>query len=464
MIELLQSGVHNLVWFAIAIGIMVGFHEFGHFWVARRFGVKVLRFSIGFSFGPFKPLARWRGRDGVEYQIGSIPLGGYVKLLDEREGPVAEAEQARAFNRQPVWVRIAVFAAGPVFNFILAVVFFWLMLMVGVPGFKPVLAEPPVGSAAAAAGLHEGDRVLSLNGRNTDTWDEVRSGLVRSVLTRAPAAAVVQDKGGAQRQVKLELGRVRTDPQYLLADLGADLYRAPVDPVVDNVQPGSPAERGGLKAGDRILQVEGKPVASFQEFKREIVKREGEVVPVQVRRGGEVLALSVIPAKIEDHGYSFIGIGAGVDQSRIAAGAELWQDLRIKQQFGPVEALPVALQQTWDTAVMVVEFVYHMVLGDISTKNISGPINTAQVVGLSASIGLWAFLQIIALVSLNLGIVNLLPIPLLDGGQILYGLVEWVKGSPLSERAQAVGQQVGLTFLVLLMGLAFYNDLTRLIG
>jgi regulator of sigma E protease len=464
MIELLQSGLHNLVWFVIAIGIMVGFHEFGHFWVARRFGVKVLRFSIGFSFGPFKPLAKWSGRDGVEYQIGSIPLGGYVKLLDEREGPVAESELARAFNRQPVWVRIAVFAAGPAFNFILAVLFFWLMLMVGVPGFKPVLAEPAAGSAAATAGLHEGDRILSLNGRGTTTWDDARAELVRGVLTRSPVTALVQDKAGAQRAVRLELERVRTDPQYLLADLGMNLYMPPIDPVIANVQPGSPADHGGVKPGDRIVQIVGKPVASFQDFKREIVKREGEVVPLQVRRGGEVVALSVIPAKIRDHGYSFVGIGAGVDQSRIAAGADLWQDLQIKQQYGPVDALPAALQQTWDTAVMVVEFVYHMVLGDISTKNISGPINTAQVVGLSASIGLWAFLQIIALVSLNLGIVNLLPIPLLDGGQILYGLVEWVKGSPLSERAQALGQQVGLTFLVLLMGLAFYNDLSRLIG
>lgn len=459
MIEGLQMFGHNALWFVIAIGIMVGFHEFGHFWVARRFGVKVLRFSIGFSFGPFKPLFKWRGRDGVEYQLGSIPLGGYVKLLDEREGAVAESELPRAFNRQPVWVRIAVFAAGPAFNFILAVLFFWLMLMVGVPGFKPVLAEPAAGSAAAAARLHEGDRVLSLDGQPTATWDDLRSGLVRSILSRSPALLELQDRQGARRQATLDVSKVRTDPQYLLGDLGVDLYTPPVDPVISEVRADSPAEHGGLKAGDRILAVDGRAIDSFLQFKKEIVKREGEVMHVQVRRGAETVALSIIPAKIRDHGASFVGIGASADPARIAASAELWQDLRTKQQYGPVAALPVALQQTRDATVMVVEFVYHMVLGEISTKNISGPIKTAEVVGQSASIGLWAFLQIIALVSLNLGIVNLLPIPLLDGGQILYGLVEWVKGSPLSERIQALGQQVGLTFLMLLMGLAFYNDL-----
>lgn len=459
MIESLQMFGHNALWFVIAIGIMVGFHEFGHFWVARRFGVKVLKFSIGFSFGPFKPLLKRRGRDGVEYQIGSIPLGGYVKLLDEREGTVAEAELPRAFNRQPVWVRIAVFAAGPAFNFVLAVVFFWLMLIVGKPDFKPVLAEPAAGSAAAVAQLHEGDLVLSLNGRPTPTWDELRGDLIRNILSHSPITLDLQDRHGARRQATLDLSRVRTDPQYLAGDLGLDLYNAPVDPVVAGITPDGPADHAGLKAGDRILAVDGQAIDNFQQFKKQIVKHEGAVMHVQARRGAETLDLSIIPAQVHDHGVSFIGIGAQFDPARIAAGGELWQDLRTKQQYGPLAALPVALQQTRDATVVVVEFVYHMVLGEISTKNISGPIKTAEVVGQSASIGLWAFLQIIALVSLNLGIVNLLPIPLLDGGQILYGLVEWVKGSPLSQRMQELGQQVGLTFLVLLMGLAFYNDL-----
>ncbi len=462
MIEYLQSGLHNALWFLLAIGIMVAFHEFGHFWVARRFGVKVLRFSVGFSFGPFKPLWKHTGRDGVEYQIGSIPLGGYVKLLDEREGPVPEADLRRAFNRQPVPVRIAVFAAGPVFNFVLAIIFFWLMLMVGVPGFKPWMAEPPAGSAAAAAGLHEGDRVISVNGRAVDSWDSLRTDLIKAVFTRQVATLQVSDAAGTQRQVALDLGKVRSDPQYLFDDLGFDLYQPPMQPVLDKVVPGTPAEAAGLQPGDRIQQVAGEPVKSFQQFQHAVAGHAGQALQLQVLRGAQTLQLSVVPKLVDIHGVSTPQIG--VVAKVMAADDKLWHDLQINQQYGPLEALPLALQATWDTAVTVVEFVCHMVLGDISTKNISGPINTAQVVGLSASIGLWAFLKIIAIVSLNLGIVNLLPVPLLDGGQILFGVMEWVKGSPLSERAQAFGQQIGLTLLVLLMGLAFYNDVARLIG
>jgi regulator of sigma E protease len=462
MIELLQSGVHNALWFLLAIAIMVAFHEFGHFWVARRFGIKVLRFSVGFSFGPFKPLWQGRGRDGVEYQIGSIPLGGYVKLLDEREGPVAEAERHRAFNRQPVWVRIAVFAAGPLFNMVLAVVFFWLMLMVGVPDRKPIAGAPPAGSVAAVAGLHEGDLVLRLNDTPLQTWGELNTGLIMSVLTRRPVTLTVQDHAGAQRQLPLALDKVRTDPQYLTDDLGFEPYQPPIAPVLGEVLPGSPAEKGGLQQGDTLLSLDGKPVDRFQQLQPVIAGHGGQLVSVEVQRGTQRLSLSVIPGQMNVDGHSYVGIG--VRAPHIAADDKMWQDLRIKQQYGPLAALPVALQLTWDTGVMVVEFVYHMVLGDISAKNISGPINTAQVVGVSASIGLWALLHVVAIVSLNLGIVNLLPVPLLDGGQILFGLVEWIKGSPLSERAQAYGQQVGLTLLVLLMGLAFYNDLSRLIG
>ncbi len=359
-------------------------------------------------------------------------------------------------------MRIAVFAAGPVFNFILAIVFFWLMLMVGVPGLKPFLAEPAAGTVAAAAAVHEGDLVISLNGKAVSSWDALRTDLIKNVFTRQGTSVLVQGRDGARRQLTLDLGKVRSDPQYLFDDLGFDPYQPPIEPVLAAISPDSPAERAGLKAGDRAVALDGVPLKSFQEFSRGVSSRAGQVIKLDVLRGTELLHISVIPNVVSDHGVSIARIGASA--KLMAKDDKLWQDLQINQQYGPVEALPLALQATWDTAVTVVEFVGHMVVGDISTKNISGPINTAQVVGLSASIGLWAFLKIIAIVSLNLGIVNLLPVPLLDGGQILYGLVEWVKGSPLSERAQAFGQQIGLTLLVLLMGLAFYNDLARLIG
>lgn len=447
--------LHDGVSFIVAISILVAFHEFGHFWVARRFGIKVLRYSVGFG----KPLWRRVGRDGVDYRIGSIPLGGYVKLLDEREGEVAPADLPRAFNRQPVLVRIAVFFAGPAFNFVLAVVFFWAMYLIGVPSFKSFVAQPAAGTAAAAAQLQDGDRVVAVNGAAVDNWDQLQTDLLQAVLLRHQAALTVQPRQGAVRQVSLDLGKVRSDPQYLFDDLGLSLYEPPVDPVFDRIVPGSPADQAGLKAGDRVLSIDGLPISDFKQLQQSVRQRGGQVVKLEVQRGGERLTIAVIPATLtNEQGKSYVGIGA------VAANGKLWQDLQTQQRYGPVAAVPMALRQTWDTTVMVVEFVYHMVLGDISIKNISGPINTAQVAGVSASIGLWAFLHFIAVVSLNLGIVNLLPVPLLDGGQILYGLVELVKGSPLSERAQAFGQQVGLTLLVMLMGLAFYNDLARFIG
>jgi regulator of sigma E protease len=287
-------------------------------------------------------------------------------------------------------------------------------------------------------------------------------------MARQGLSLVVQPQQGAPRTVELDLSKVRTDPQYLFDDLGFAPYEPPIPAVFGKIVKDSPAEQAGLKAGDRVLKLDGQPIGSFQQLQRETSSRPGQLIQLQVQRGDQTLNLGVIPThRTDSSGHSYIGIGAERvpdSDKRMAESDKLWQDLRTQQRYGPVAALPKALQQTWDTTVMVVEFVYHMVLGDISIKNISGPINTAQVAGVSASIGLWAFLRFVAVVSLNLGIVNLLPVPLLDGGQILYGLVELVKGSPLSERAQAFGQQVGLTLLVMLMGLAFYNDLARFIG
>ena len=452
MLEVLRS----VLSFVVAIGVLVSFHEFGHFWVARRFGVKVLRYAVGFG----KPIWRRQGRDGVEYIVGSLPLGGYVKLLDEREGPVAEAELPRAFNRQSVWVRMTVFAAGPAFNFLLAVVFYWITYMVGVPDLKPLLAAPPPATAAAAAGLAEHDRILAVNGRAMQTWSEVRLDLVQATLSGSPVELSVQDAAGGRRQVALPLAHVRVDPQYLFDDLGLSPYEPPLPAVLAKVEAGGPAQQAGFKAGDHVVSCNGEPVKSWQQWSGYVAAHPGEALDIGVQRGDQTLHLTVITASAQRDGKTIGYVGV----ERMAADDQLWQDLQVEQRFSPAAAFPQALRETWDMTTLVVRFLYRMVLGDISVKNISGPINIAQTAGYSVSIGLSAFMGFIAFVSLSLGIMNLLPVPILDGGQILYGLVEAVKGSPLSERAQALGQRVGLTLLMMLMGLAFYNDLARLIG
>jgi regulator of sigma E protease len=453
MIEILRSTAAYIV----AVGVLVSFHEFGHFWVARRFGIKVLRFAVGFG----KPLWRRTGKDGIEYMIGSIPLGGYVKLLDEREGPVAEPERARAFNRQPVAVRIAVFAAGPLFNFILAVILYWGMFVVGIPGLKPHLGEPPAGSAAAAAGLHSGDRVINVNGREVQTFDDLRESLIGAVLGGAPLRLAVVQADGQTHSVSLDVAKVRVDPQYLFDDLGLEPFQAPVPPVLGSVQPDSPAAQSGFKPGDRVLAADGTPVNTFDDLKHAIAGHAGQVIRIDVQRGGQSLSLEVIPAPRHSNGEAYVGIG--IASPNLENDPARRQELA-EQRYNPLAAVPEALRKTGSDTVLVVEFLYRMVLGEISLKNISGPINTAQVAGISVSIGLSAFLGFLAFVSLNLGIVNLLPVPVLDGGQIMFGLVEAVKGSPLSERAQAFGQQIGIVLMMLLMGLAFYNDFARFMG
>jgi regulator of sigma E protease len=450
--------LRNAATFVVAIGVLVSFHEFGHFWMARRFGVRVLRFSVGFG----KPLWLKRARDGVEYAVGAIPLGGYVKLLDEREGPVPQALLAQTFNRQKLGVRLAVYAAGPLFNFLLAVLLYWGMYLVGVPGLKPLLAQPRAGTPAAAAGLHAGDQVTALNGAPVPTWGELRTGLVEAALAHRPVRLSVLARDGALRQVELDTRAARMDPQYLFDDLGLTPYQPPLPPVVGEVFPGSPAAQAGLRSGDRVLSCNGRPVASFQDLQREVAAHPGEVLTLEVQRQGRTLRVSAIPSRVQVDGKTIGRLGAA--SARVADAQALWQDLYTDVRLPPGAALVEALQQTGQVSRLTLQMLYRMVLGDVSVKNVSGPLEIAQVTGVAASAGLEEFLWTLALISVSLGVFNLLPVPVLDGGQILYGLVEAVKGSPLSERAQILGQQIGLTLLALMMGLAFYNDIARLMG
>lgn len=453
------DSLHSLISFIVAIGVLVAFHEFGHFWVARRFGIKVLKFSIGFG----KPLWTRRGRDGVDYQVAMIPLGGYVKLLDEREADVVIPPQdlPHAFNRQPVGRRIAVYAAGPAFNFLLAIAFYWVLYMVGVPGLRPVIDEPPAQSVAAQAGFRGGEEIIALGDTAIPSWSALRAELVDHALNRGASEVRVRTPSGSERTVTLDFTGVRVDPALLFDDIGLHEFD-PRPALVGSVVPDSAAAQAGFQPGDRILAIDGEPAALFRTFQRAVQARPGEVAKIRVERAGQPLELTAIIGSTVVNGRTVgqMGLVAG----SVAGEVDLWQDLRAEVRLDPAAAAAEALHQTWQVSALTLRLLSRMVVGDVSVKNVSGPIQIAQAAGYSASAGLGAFVTFVALVSVSIGIFNLLPIPMLDGGQILFGVIEAVRGAPLSERVQLAGQQVGMTLLLMLMGLAFYNDLASVIG
>jgi len=449
--------------FIVAIGILVTVHEFGHYWVARRLGFKVLRFSIGFG----KPLLKRVSRDAdqVEYVLAAIPLGGYVRLLDERDGDVPPDEVHRAFNRRPPLARIAVLLAGPFANFVFAVFAYWLLFMHGVPGLKPVLGEIAPDSIAAHADLRVGDEIAAVSGVATPTRQAAVLGILEGVVESGRVPVEVRGEGGATRQVTLEVPdtgrRALTEPGVLLRGLGFNFWFPPQPVVVAELSPGFPAAEAGMLPGDRVLEVDGTPVDDYGKFVRMIQGRAGIVTPLVVQRDGRRLDIELVPRAVEEDGRTIgkIGLGAAIDQQ-----AAFPASMQTVERHGPVAALAPAVRETWDKSALTVHFLWRMVTGHVSTKNISGPINIAQYAGLTAAEGFTYYLGFLALVSISLAVLNLLPVPVLDGGQVAYQLVEMVKGAPLSMEAQVVGQKVGIAMLVMLMGFAFYNDLSRLFG
>lgn len=448
----------DLVWsiagFIVALSILVCFHEYGHYWMARRMGVKVLRFSLGWG----KPWKSFRTRDGVEWALAPYPIGGYVKMLDEREGPVAPAERHLAFNTQSVPRRMAILFAGPGANFLLAIALYWIIFMIGVQGLRPLIDAPPAGTAAATAGLHAGDEVLTVGGEPVPTWTELRMALIDHSLGHAQMQMTVRDERGQTREVSLPLIHVRPDPQYLFDDLGLEVWQPRIEPVLGAVQPGSPAEAAGLLPGDRIIRVQDEPVSDWSALVSAVRERPGAVTRIAIQRGSLHLDVNAVLASVEEAGRSVGRLGAGP-----AVDEELWQNLRAARRLGPIDALPAAIDQAWQMTQLTLRVLWHMVLGEVSVKNVSGPIQIAQVAGDSAQIGLVSFLSFMAVVSVSLGVLNLLPVPLLDGGHLLMFAIEGVKGRPLSERAQIAAQYVGLTFIGMLMVLALFNDIMRLV-
>jgi regulator of sigma E protease len=445
--------------FLVAIGILVAVHEYGHFIVARLVGVRVLRFSIGFG----RPLwIRRGGRDRTEYCLSLIPFGGYVKLLDERDSPVALAEQHRAFNRQPIPARIAVLAAGPLLNFLFAVVAYWLMFVIGVPGSRPVLGEITPDSIAARAGLASGDEIVGVGGRSKATWEGAIVALLDDMLDDGIITLQVVGDNGRSRSVTLDAaGREAelTEPGKLFTGLGFQPWVPELPAVVGEVVAGGAAERAGLVAGDEVMDADGEPIRDWPQWVEYVRRHPGETVSVGVRRGADTLQvdIDIERAMVDGAEVGRIGAGPRVPEKFM----ERWSAV---ERYSMTAAVGQAMRRSWEMASLTVRMVVRMVTGDVSLRNISGPINIAQYAGYSATVGPSAFLSFLAVVSISLGILNLLPVPMLDGGQIAYQLAEAAKGAPLSERAQLIGQQVGLFFLLLLMSFAFYNDLSRLFG
>jgi len=444
----------SLFFFILAVALLIAIHEYGHFWMARKLGVKVLRYSIGFG----KPLwmAR-RGPDQTEYVVAAVPVGGYVRMLDEREGEVAEHERHRAFNRQTVGKRFAIVSAGPLCNFLLAIAAYWLVFIIGVTDVKPIVGEVAPDSAAARGGFATGDVISGVDGERTENWQGVVLVLLDKALKDSAVHVKVRDAAGTERERELDLHSVEAKLKQgnMLEILGIRPLRLVVQAVIGGLEAGEPAETAGLKVGDRIVSCDGKAVSDWEAWVDYVRAHPERPIQVGIERAGAHLTVEVTPRRMKANGGASGYVGASVT---LPESKELLSVTR----YSPGEALGKALAKTWDMSALTLRMLWGMVSGKVSMSNISGPISIAKYAGYSAHIGGTAFLTFLAVVSLSLGVLNMLPIPILDGGHLFYYLIEAVKGSPLSDAAQALGQRLGIAILLLLMAVALYNDLTQL--
>lgn len=445
-----------LFWFFVAIIVLVTIHEFGHFYVARRCGVKVLRFSVGFG----KVLLRRYDKHGTEYALSAIPLGGYVKMLDEREGKVDPGEQHLAFNRQSVGKRIAIVLAGPVANFILAILLFWLLLVVsGERGLAPVIGSVVPGSVAAAANLEAGQEIVAVDDVPTNSWQQVQQQLLHRLGESGPLTFTTRYADSSLRyQSEVELDnwqRGVAEPEPLRG-LGVKPFVPSIPARAAEITPNSPAEQAGLRVGDTVVAAGGQPISRAQQWIEFVKARPGQTFAVQVERDGAIKTLHMTPAKITEQGESFGRVGMAI------APGQWPEDMIRTRDYSLVSGFVAGVDKTWDVSALVLLSVKKLIFGQISTKNLSGAITIAKVAGSEAENGWRSFLGFLALLSVSLGVFNLLPIPVLDGGHLLYYLVEAVKGSPVSEKIQTMGYQLGLVMVIGLTVLALYNDILKL--
>lgn len=449
----------TIIAFIVALSVLVVVHEFGHYWVARRCGVKVLRFSVGFG----KPLwSKTLGRDGTEWVIAAIPLGGYVKMLDEREGDVPVHELQRAFNRKSVWQRFAIVLAGPVANFLAAVLLYWALFVHGIPGLIPVVAEPPQASAAAQAGFAAGETVLSVDGVRVKTWQDFRWVVLQRALDRRVVPVELQGPQGTTvvRELRFDGLEARDIEGDVLGALGLLRQRLVLPPVIGEVTGNGAAARAGLQGGDRITAINDERPETWDAVVQKVRAAAGQPLQFRVQRGEvDLPPLAVTPDAVEEGGLRFGRIGASPRMD-----PELMKGMIADVSYGPIESIWRAVAKTWETALFSLRMLGKMVTGEVSVKNLSGPITIADYAGQSAQNGWISYLLFLALISISLGVLNLLPIPLLDGGHLMYYSVEIFTGKPVSDRIMEVGQQIGMTLLFVLMAFALYNDINRLIG
>jgi regulator of sigma E protease len=458
--------IWQALWFIVAVSLLVTVHEFGHYWVARRLGFKVLRFSIGFG----RPLLSWVwGKDRTEYVIATIPLGGYVKVLDEREGPVAPSDLQRSFTRRPPWQRILMLLAGPLFNILFAILVLWGMLWAsGVKEVKPVIGVVAADSVAARGGVRSGDQILAVNQRPTREQRDVVFDLLDAVSSGSDVALTLRDKAGDTRTATLHISspeerRKLTDPSAsMFKGLGFQFWEPSVPAVLRAVEPGGPAAAAGLKTGDQILAIDAHPV-DLAAFQSRIEESLGRTILIRYRRAGVENSARVVVG-------SDTVAGRAVGRIKVSIGGppgfepQYPPGMVTHTPLSAFDALDRAAGEAWGMTVLQGRLFWRMVMGQVSLKNLSGPLSIAEFAGESAEAGVSSFLGFLVLISLSLGFLNLLPIPILDGGQIVFQLAEWLKGSPVSDRAQAFGQQVGIALLILLMGVALFNDITRQLG
>ena len=450
----------NLGSFIIVLGILITVHEYGHFWVARKCGVKVEKFSIGFG----KAIWRKVGQDGTEYVVAMIPLGGFVKMLDERVEDVPADMLNQAFNRKTVWQRIAIVAAGPLANFAFAIVALYAMYLIGVPSIKPVIDSTKVNSPAAVIQLSEPQQIIAISGQDVRNWEEVNLALVGHIgndsvdVTLAPLSRMdgIDDKG---KTYQLDTREWRFDPEKEspITALGLGIFRPGINPVIAAISENSAAQIAGLMIGDTILSINQQPYKDWNSFVDVVQTSANKPLSVDIERAGELLQIEVVPqAQTNDNGDTIGIIG-------ISPTAAQWpENMRFDLEYGMIDSVSAAVDKTWQLVVVSFKMIGKLFTGDVSVKNLSGPISIAQGAGASANYGLVYFLGFIALISVNLGIINLMPLPVLDGGHLLYYFIEVITGKPVPEKVQEIGFRFGAALLLMLMSVALFNDFARL--